>query len=973
MTEQPWRLENGGHIDRSRTLGFAFDGKLMDGHPGDTLASALLANGTRLVGRSFKYHRPRGIFSAGVEEPNALVELRSGDRQEPNTLATTTELFDGLEATSQNRWPNLRFDVSQVTAALSRFLPAGFYYKTFMWPANLWMTYEHVIRKAAGMGIAPREPDPDRYESRSAHCGVLVIGGGPAGLAAAMAAAEVGERVIVVEQAPHLGGWLRREKRTIDGAPAMDWVDATAARLNAMADVRVLTRTSAFGYYDHNMITAVERVQDHVPIPDPFLPRQRLWTIRAKRVVLATGAVEQPIAFPGNDRPGVMMAGAARTYINEYGVLPGRLAVLQTNNDNAYRSVIDLLGAGARVAAVLDVRDHVDGHFPNQVRERGVPILQGHGVVETKGYFAIRQVHARPLAGGPIRRYDCDLLCVSGGWAPQVHLHSQSGGKVVFDAEKGCFLPGEARQNCVSIGSAAGRFALGDCLKDAAGDDVPEQTVTPTWSLPNAPGRHIKRFVDFQDDVTAEDVALAHREGYISVEHLKRYTTLGMGTDQGKTSNVSGLAIMAELNGQDIPAVGTTKFRPPYTAVSMGVMAGRAVGHHFQPLRRSPMDDWHRDNGCKWIDAGLWRRPHFYPRPGEDVNSAALREGRGVRSGVGIVDVTTLGKIDIQGADAAEFLNRVYTNGWKKLAVGKVRYGAMLREDGMAYDDGTTSRLAENHFIMTTTTANAGPVLAKLEYYLQAVWPDLRVQVVSVTDQYAAIAVAGPNSRDVMQRLVDIDISNEAFPFMAAAPCRFAGIADARLFRISFSGELAYEINVPADYGQAAWNALLETGRQDGIGVYGTEAMGTLRVEKGHVAGPEIDGRTTIRDLGLCGMQSKLKHNIGKGLATRDGLIDPSRPAIVGLVPVDGETWIKAGAQLVENPDAPPPVAMLGHVTSIAYSGELDHPIALALLSGGKEREGDELYAAFPLRNEAVKVRVVSPHFVDPHGERMRV
>jgi sarcosine oxidase subunit alpha len=487
------------------------------------------------------------------------------------------------------------------------------------------------------------------------------------------------------------------------------------------------------------------------------------------------------------------------------------------------------------------------------------------------------------------------------------------------------------------------------------------------------PGRHIKRFVDFQDDVTAEDVALAHREGYVSVEHLKRYTTLGMGTDQGKTSNVSGLAIMAELKGQDIPAVGTTKFRPPYTAVSMGVMAGRAVGHHFQPLRRSPMDDWHRDNGGKWIDAGLWRRPHFYPRPGEDVDSAALRESRGVRSGVGIVDVTTLGKIDIQGSDAAEFLNRVYINGWKKLAVGKVRYGVMLREDGMTYDDGTTSRLAENHFIMTTTTANAGPVLAKLEYYLQAVWPDLRVQVASVTDQYAAIAVAGPKSRDVMQRLVEIDISNEAFPFMAAAPCRFAGIAGARLFRISFSGELAYEINVPADYGQAAWNALLETGRQDGIGVYGTEAMGTLRIEKGHVAGPEINGQTTVRDLGLGGMQSKLKHNIGKGLATREGLIDQSRPAIVGLVPVDGETWIKAGAQLVENPNAPPPVAMLGHVTSIAYSGELDHPIALALLRGGKEREGDELYAAFTLRNEAVKVRVVSPHFVDPDGERMRV
>jgi sarcosine oxidase subunit alpha len=973
MTGQPRRLTEGGLIDRSRTLRFAFDGKAMEGHPGDTLASALLANGTRLVGRSFKYHRPRGIFSAGVEEPNALVELRGGDRQEPNTLATTIELFDGLEAASQNRWPNLRFDVNQINAALSRFLPAGFYYKTFMWPAKLWMTYEHFIRKSAGMGTASREPDPDRYTNRSAHCEVLVVGGGPAGLAAALSAAETGERVLLVEQAPQLGGWLRREKRTIDGAPAMDWVGAAGTRLNAMANVRVLTRTSAFGYYDHNMITAVERVQDHVPAPDPFLPRQRLWTIRAKQVVLATGAVEQPIAFPGNDRPGVMMAGAARAYINEYGVLPGRQAVLQTNNDDAYRTVMDLLDAGARVAAVLDVRESVDGHLPNQVRKRGVPILQEHGVAGTKGYFGVRQVQARPLAGGPIQRYDCDLLCMSGGWAPQVHLHSQSGGKVVYDEGKGCFLPGEARRNCVSVGSAAGRFALADCLETAVGDDIPEQAAKPTWSLPNAPGRHGKRFVDFQDDVTAEDVALAHREGYVSVEHLKRYTTLGMGSDQGKTSNVTGLAIMAELRGQDIPAVGTTKFRPPYTAVTMGALAGRAVGHHFQPLRRSPMDDWHLDNGCRWIDAGLWRRPHYYPRPGEDVDSAALREGRAVRWGVGIVDVTTLGKIDIQGPDAGEFLNRVYINGWKKLPVGKARYGVMLREDGMAYDDGTTSRLGENHYIMTTTTANAGPVLAKLEYYLQAVWPALRVQVASVTDQYAAIAVAGPKSRAVMQRLVDIDISNEAFAFMAAAPCQFADIPDARLFRISFSGELAYEVNVPADYGRAAWDALLQSGRQDGIGVYGMEALGGLRVEKGHVAGPEINGQTTVRDLGLGGLQSTLKHNIGKGLANRDGLVDPSRPAIVGLVPVDGKTWIKAGAQLVEDPHAPPPVAMLGHVTSIAYSGELDHPIALALLSDGKDREGGELYAAFPLRNEAVRVRVVSPHFVDPDGERMRV
>lgn len=972
MIGQTWRLDRGGYIDRSQTLQFSFDGKKLEGHPGDTLASALLANGTRLVGRSFKYHRPRGIMSAGVEEPNALVELRSGNRKEPNTLATTTELFDGLEATSQNRWPNLRLDINQVNGAFSRFLPAGFYYKTFMWPAQLWMTYEHAIRKAAGMGVASREPDPDRYESRSAHCETLVIGGGPAGLNAALNASKSGGRVILVEQSPQLGGWLRQENRSINNSPAMDWVKSAQGQLNAAEGVHVLIRTSAFGYYDDNMITCVERVQDHLPTPEPYLPRQRLWTIRAKQVILASGAVEQPVVFPGNDRPGIMLAGAVRTYINTFGLLPGRRAVLQTNNDNAYRTVIDLLNAGAKVEAVLDVRDNVNGALPNQVRDLGVPVLEGHGVVATKGFFGVRQIEIQSLAGGPLRQFDCDLLCMSGGWAPQVHLHSQAGGKVIYDPDKGCFVPGIARQKHTSVGACAGQFALTDCLSGIECDDVLEQSSQPVQALPNAPGKHIKRFVDFQDDVTADDIALAHREGYVSVEHLKRYTTLGMGTDQGKTSNVSGLGIMADLKAQEIPAVGTTKFRPPYMPVSMGVMAGRAVGHHFQPQRRSPIDQWHNDHGCKWIDAGLWRRPHYYPQTDEDVDTAALRESRSVRTGVGIVDVTTLGKIDIQGPDAAEFLNRVYINGWKKLAIGKTRYGAMLREDGIVYDDGTTARLAEYHYIMTTTTANAGPVLAKLEYYLQVVWPHLRVHVTSVTDQYAAIAVAGPKSRDVVKRLVGIDISNETFPFMAAAPCIFAGIQNARIFRISFSGEMAYEINVPADYGHAAWEALLKAGKPENICVYGTEAMGTLRIEKGHVAGPEITGQSTAQDLGLGGLQSKLKHNIGKNLAARDGLSDPARPAIVGLVPTDGKSWIKAGAQLVKDPAAPPPVNMQGHVTSIAYSGVLDHPIALALLSGGMEREGDELYAAFPLKNETVKVRVVSPHFVDPDGERMR-
>ncbi len=992
MSRQIDRLSRGGAIDRSRPLNFTFDGKPMTGCAGDTLASALLANGVKLVGRSFKYHRPRGIYSAGPQEPCALVELREGARREPNTPATMIELFDGLKAESQNRWPNLNFDVGAVNGLMAPFLPAGFYYKTFMWPASWWEKYEVVIRRAAGLGRAADAPDPDTYDKMAAHCDVLVVGGGPAGLAAARSAAATGARVILVDEHAKLGGQLRFERRSIDGRPAMDWVAAVEAELRANPDVLVLERTTAFGYYDHNLVACVERVQDHLPVPEAHRPRQRQWKIRATQVILAAGAMEQPLTFADNDRPGVMLAGAVRAYINGYGVLPTRRAVVVTDNDSAYETAIELADAGSEVAAVVDLRANPEGPAPARVLARGIVVMPGHTVVGIEGRKAVHGARVAPIAGGAPQLIACDLVAASGGWSSCLHLHSQSGGKVVYSDSVGSFLPGEPKQASRSVGAMAGRFTLAVCIAEgmeagaeaaakaglgkgkldlppAVGDE--DGAFAGGVRLPRrSPPWEGKCFIDLQGDVTTKDVELSAREGFLSVEHLKRYTTLGMWCDQGKSSNLAGLSLMAEQRQLDIPAVGVTTFRPPYTPVALGVLAGSDVGQHFKPLRRSPMDQWHADNGAEWIPAGLWRRPHFYPQAGEDVDSAAEREVKATRGGVGICDVTTLGKIDIQGPDAGEFLNRVYANGFKLLKVGRARYGLMLREDGIAYDDGTTSRLGEHHYLMTTTTANAVAVMAQLEYYLQVEWPDLKVQATSVTEQWAAIAIAGPQSRDLIKDLVDIDVSNEAFPFMQVAACRFAGLP-ARLFRISFSGELAYEVNVPADYGQAAWDAAVEAGKDLDAVAYGMEALGTMRVEKGHVAGPELNGQTTPADLGLGRMVSTKKEFIGRRLLDWEGTADPSRPAVVGLKPVDGKTWILAGAQLVKDPNAEKPIPMLGHVTSIAYSPELGTPIALALLEGGHERIGERLVAAFPLRDQNVEVEVVSPHFIDPEGSRM--
>jgi heterotetrameric sarcosine oxidase alpha subunit len=1004
MARQPFRNAEGGLIDRGRPLGFRFDGRAYHGFAGDTLASALLANGVRLVGRSFKYHRPRGIYTAGPAEPNALVELRADDRREPNTRATEVELFDGLAAESQNRWPSLRHDLMCAAGLFSPLLVAGFYYKTFMWPPKGWLAYERYIRRAAGLGRATLAPDPDSYERMNGHADVVVIGAGPAGIAAAYAAAGAGARVVLLEAQAEIGGRLLDEPESIDGGSGLAWRDRALAAFAAMPELTVLNRSTAFGLYDGNVIGAIERVADHLPEPPPYAVRQRYWKLRAGSIVLTAGAFERPLVFAGNDLPGVMLASAARTYVNRYAVRPGRRAVVFANNDDGYRTGIELKAGGVEVAAVLDARQEARSDWVERARAGGIDCRFATVVVAARGGRQLKSVEAMALGpdgrsvNGERRRIACDLLAVSGGWDPALHLHAQAGGRPRYDQALAAFVPGEgARTDVIVAGAANGAFRLDDGLaqglaagaeaafRQGFGDGKPPPT-PPVEATAGAPIRPLwrafrgggKAFVDLQSDVTVDDVALAHREGYVSVEHLKRYTTLGMGTEQGKTANVNGLALMAEARGLPIGEVGTTTYRPPYVPVAIGALAGADVGLHEAPVRQSAMHAWHAAHGAVFVDAGLWKRPNYYLRPGEtreraQIEAAVAREVTAVRTGVGIVDVSTLGKIDLQGPDAAELLNRLYVNGFKRLEVGRARYGVMLREDGLVFDDGTVSRLAAERYLITTTTGNAGPVMSHIEYYLQAVWPELRVHAVSVTEQWAAIALAGPQARAALAKAAPgLDVSNAALPFMGVARARVAGVP-ARIFRISFSGELSYEINVGADYGHDVWGALLEAGADAGIVAYGTEAMAVMRIEKGHVAGGELDGRTTADDLGLGRMVSGAKEFIGSRLLDREAFLEAARPKLVGLVPVDGRTRIEAGAQLVDDPDEAPPMTRLGHVSASAYvSPTLGHPVALGFCARGRERIGETVWALSPLHGQRLQVRLAEPCFYDPEGGRQR-
>ncbi len=1000
------RLATGGRVNREKPVSFMFNGKTLQGFEGDTLASALLANGVNVVARSFKYSRPRGIVGHGAEEPNAIVQLGSGAQTVPNLCATQVELYEGLEAHSGSGWPSVDFDVMGVMGVLGRFMPPGFYYKTFMRPQKLWMTYEHFIRKAAGLGKAPTQADVDSYDKLNQHCDVLVVGGGPAGLMAAREAARSGARVILADEQNEFGGALLGSKQSIRAQPAAEWVVELVAELRACENVELLPRSTVFGYYDHNFLAILERRTDHLGIVSSGGARQRLHRVRAKQVVLATGAIERPLVFANNDVPGVMLASSVSTYLNRYGVAPGRKLVLFTTNDNAYRTAINWHQSGRAVVAVVDSRYNPGGSLVKAATALGIEVIGGHGVIDAVGKNRVRAAVIAPLnedgsaVTGASRRLDCDLIAYSGGWSPVIHLSSHTGSKPRWNDEVVGFLPGDSRQSERSAGAAGGSYSLVSCLMEGVsagaeaahltgfGDGKSSFAAPNTQELPQEPqqalflvphskptSRAPSQFVDFQLDVTAAGIELAVREGYQSVEHVKRYTTMGFGTDQGKLGNINGLAILSKALGQTIPETGTTVFRPSYTPTTFGAIAGRDVKDLFDPERYTAAHRWHEDHGAEWEDVGQWKRPRYFPRPGESMHDAVNRECQAVRNGVGMLDASTLGKIDIQGPDAAEFLNRVYTNPYLKLAPGKCRYGLMLKEDGMIFDDGVTACLGENHYLMFTTTGGAAGVLSWLELWQQTEWPELQVFFTSVTDHWSTATITGPNARKVIAKVCDdIDLSAEAFRFM---DWRDGTVADvkARIFRISFTGELSYEVNVPAHYGRYIWEKLYEAGREFDITPYGTETMHVLRAEKGFIiVGQDTDGSVTPQDMDMDWVVGKKKDFsfIGRRGLSRSDCRREGRKQLVGLKTVASQTVLPEGAQLVNNPDEALPMSMQGHVTSSYFSANLGHSIALAVVKGGLKRMGEVVYC--PLADgRTIAAEIVSSVFYDPEGARQNV
>ena len=975
----------GGLIDRSKPLHFTFNGQGYKGYAGDTLASALLANGVQLMGRSFKYHRPRGVFSAGSEEPNALVTLRDGARSEPNTRATVTELYDGLTAKSQNHIGPLDRDLLAINDRLAPFFAAGFYYKTFMWPRAFWeKLYEPAIRKAAGLGELSMLPDPDAYDKGFLHCDVLIVGAGAAGLSAALTAGRAGAKVILADEDFQFGGRLLAESDLLDEAPACDWVNCTLAELDSLPNVCIMPRTTVFGTYDHGIYGAVEKVADHLPVPGNHV-RQTLWRITAKSCVLAAGAIERHIPFADNDRPGIMLSGAMRAYANRWAAAPVKSpsdpVAIFTNGDDGHRTALDLIAKGAPVLGVIDTREDAPKFGDYQ-------LFSGSTVTGSKGRLGLTSIQI--TRNGQSSWHDVGALAVGGGWNPNVHLSSHHRGRPVWDDTLLAFVPSpNGPKGMHPAGAAAGQggtqASLTDGMRAALAALTEIGVIGAEITLPKAENRpseqeaywHVpgkkRAWVDFQNDVTVKDIALSHKENMRSVEHLKRWTTLGMATDQGKTSNISALAVMAELSGATIPETGTTIFRPPCTGVSLAVLGGGDTGKHFRPTRLTPTHHWAEAQGAEFVEVGAWMRAQYFPQDGETHwRQSVDREVKAVRSSVGLCDVTTLGKIDVQGADAGEFLNRVYANMMGTLKVGMVRYGLMLREDGHLYDDGTCARLSEEHYVVTTTTANAGPVYRNMEFAHQCLWPELDVQLISTTDAWAQIAVAGPRSRELLSRIVDdFDISNEAFPFMACSELTICKGLRARLFRISFSGELAYEIAVPARYGHALMERLMEQGRDLGATPYGTEALAVLRIEKGHAAGAELNGQTTAAMLGLVKMVSAKKDSIGAVMSRREGLAKDTR-RLVGLKPVNGAMQVRAGSHLFTKGAEQNLSTDQGWVTSSCYSPHVGCYIALGYLVNGDTRQGEIISAANPLEGQEFDVEVVSAHFVDPEGVRLR-
>ncbi|MCA0996715.1 sarcosine oxidase subunit alpha [Alloyangia pacifica] len=993
-----YRVSGKGRINAARPVNFTFDGKTYQGFEGDTVASALLANGVHLMGRSFKYHRPRGPVAAGSEEPNALIGTRRGPgRYEPNTRATVQEIWGGLETTSQNKYPSLKFDVGAVNDAAYMLFSAGFYYKTFMWPRSFWdKVYEPFIRAAAGLGVSPTEEDPDSYASRNLHCDVLIVGAGPSGLAAARVAADAGLKVALVDENAEVGGTLLSEPQAqIDGAAAWDWIASEMATLKA-AGVKVMTRTTAIGYYHQNLIGLCERLTDHLAQQPADTPRERLWRVRAKQVVLAQGALEKPLVFHGNDRPGVMLAGSAQTYLNRYGVLVGQRPVVLTSHDSAWYAAFDLADAGAKVQAIADTRGSVSEALLAGARARGIPIKLGRTATATKGRLRVSSIRINPVSGGAVGSGEdiaCDAVLMSGGWTPSLHLFSHTKGTLAWDDDRTTFLPERTPEDCVIAGASRGLWGIEAVLNDGAekgrevvaalgksgdtrgyavAEDRPGTGVSHK-ELPTdrSPGK-AKAFVDYQNDVTAKDLRLAVREGMRSIEHVKRYTTNGMATDQGKMSNINGLNIASDALGKKQPQVGLTTFRPPYTPTSFGAFAGYHRGSHFEVTRKTQIDLWAEENGAVFEPVGQWRRAWYFPKAGEDMEAAVSRECRATRASVGIFDASTLGKIEVVGPDAVEFMNRMYTNPWTKLAPGRCRYGLLCGDDGFIRDDGVIGRMSDDKFHVTTTTGGAARVLNMMEDYLQTEWRDLNVWLTSTTEQWSTIALNGPNAAKLLAPFVEgVELTEEAFPHMSCVECTVAGMP-ARLFRVSFTGEIGFEVNVPAPMGRKLWETLWEAGQEYDICAYGTETMHVLRAEKGYIiVGQDTDGTVTPYDAGMGWAVGKKKPDfVGmRGLARPD-LVSKDRKQLVGLLTEDNSK-LEEGAQIVFDPKQAIPMTMVGHVTSSYHSDAAGRPIALALVQGGHDRMGETVHIPMPDRTIAAKI--TSTIFVDPENARLKI